>query len=64
MLGSVPRESRAAVNAEAIRKLGRVSINLDQNQLARAANSKGNFPLEARVLAVLKEVMAAVERLA
>lgn len=62
VLGSVPRESRAAVNADAIRELARVGTNL--NQLARAANSEGNFPLEARILAVLEHVMATVDRLA
>lgn len=61
VLGTVPRVQTSTVNAAAIRELARIGNNL--NQLAREANAAGNFPLEARILAVLDQVVAKIHQL-
>lgn len=61
VLGTVPKARPTLAHAAAVRELARVGNNL--NQLAREANGAGDFPAEARVHAVLDEVLAAIRRL-
>jgi hypothetical protein len=60
-LGAMPRERRRSEIGALVLQLIRVGNNL--NQLARAANSDGRFPLEARIDAVLAELLAAIRRI-
>jgi Bacterial mobilisation protein (MobC) len=61
-LGAVPRARRHQSTDEALRQLRRIGNNL--NQLAHVANAKDVLPMEARLDAVLAELMAVAHRIA
>jgi hypothetical protein len=60
-LGAMPRERRHRATDEAIRQLARIGNNL--NQLAREANSRDRFPMEARIDAAVDELRRALVHL-
>jgi hypothetical protein len=60
--GAVPRARRTATTDEALRQLVRIGNNL--NQLAHVANARDQLPIEARLDAVLAELMVIARRIA
>jgi hypothetical protein len=61
-LGALPRERRHRATDELIRHLARIGNNL--NQLAREANARDRFPMEARIDAAVDELRRAIVHLA
>ncbi len=57
-LGAVLRERRHRATDEVIRHLARIGNNL--NQLAREANARDRYPMEARIDATIDELRGAI----
>jgi hypothetical protein len=60
-LGAVPHSRRHVTDTKVVEQLARIGNNL--NQLTHVANATDRFPTEARLDAVLAELMALADRI-